>query len=753
VTPEQWQAIKEVLHAAWEHEPDERATFLDDACRGNSALRRQVESLLAAGPNSLSNIQDPLAGDATDLLAVRDRTEPDPSKHPERIGPYKILDVLGEGGMGIVYLAEQHDPVRRRVAVKIIKAGMDTRPVVARFESERQALAVMDHPAIAKVFDAGITAEGRPYFVMEHVRGLPITHYCNINRLSTSERLRLFVDVCNAVQHAHQKSVVHRDLKPSNVLVATLEQQPVPKVIDFGIAKAIGSTRLTDRTLVTRLGQMIGTPQYMSPEQAQMSGMDIDTRTDIYALGVMLFELLTSCLPFDLSGIPDFAIVHVIRERDAPRPSARLAALPTPAQQAVATLRNTDVRTLARELRGDLDWVVLKAIDKDRTRRYAAANDLAQDLERYLANEPVLARPPSSSYRLRKLVRRNRRAVVTASVAVLGLLGGLFGATYGVITSNQSEAVALREAATARRVTEFLVNLFRDSRIDSVDLSARELLDRGAVDLEQTSWAETDVQARLLLTIGAIYYDLGFIDQAKRLMQRSLEIRVQQYGYRHPAVADALMRLGRLLSSQDDYAEATIYLNEASDILATTDDPYSLDVTIQYVLAEVASRYMENERYAEARQFLEQALAHAEGYAEPDSPLRAMFVVTSLQRLARLHSHLESYDTAKALLQRAVRLTGNAENEAISQREVDCDLCIATILDEIARIYFIQEKFDSAAVVYGRLLTMKERVLGPNHASLSQTLTALAGALEGSGRLIEANAAHARARSIRAVSN
>ena len=369
-------------------------------------------------------------------------------RRPERIGPYRILSELGEGGMGIVYLAEQEKPIHRRVALKVIKLGMDTKHVIARFETEREALALMNHPNVAGVFDAGMTNDGRPYFAMEHVPGVRITDYCDTHRLTTEERLHLFTDVCDAVQHAHQKGIIHRDIKPSNVLVTVRDDKPVVKVIDFGVAKAT-QHRLTEHTLFTEHGQLIGTPGYMSPEQAEMTALDIDTRTDIYSLGVLLYELLVGARPFDekvlrQAGLAE--IQRIIRENDPPKPSTKFSSLGEDST-VIAQKRHTEPRTLARELRGDLDWIVMKCLEKDRVRRYATANGLALEIERYLRHEPVLAGPPSAMYRLRKFVRRNRAAVLATSFMALVLCAGITVVTWQEIRARRAALVAARASA------------------------------------------------------------------------------------------------------------------------------------------------------------------------------------------------------------------------------------------------------------------------------------------------------------------
>src|SRR5262245_50442643 len=387
----------------------ERAAYLDHACRNDTQLRAEVEALLRAH------------GEPQRLLDAPEAVVPtvDEASHRERpgtvIGPYRLLEQIGEGGFGLVFAAEQTQPVRRKVALKVIKPGMDSRQVLARFEAERQALALMDHPHIAKVHDGGTTESGRPYFVMELVKGVAITQFCDDHRLTTRERLGLFVSVCQAVQHAHQKGIIHRDLKPGNVLVASHDGAPVVKVIDFGVAKALGR-QLTDKTVYTQLTQMVGTPLYMSPEQAGLSSLDIDTRTDVYALGVLLYELLTGTTPFcqeRLARAGYDEIRRIIREEEPPKPSSRISTLGQ-AADTVSVNRRSDPKRLGRLCRGELDWIVMRALEKDRGRRYESASAFAQDVQRYLADEPVQACPPSASYRLGKFLKRHKGPVLAA---------------------------------------------------------------------------------------------------------------------------------------------------------------------------------------------------------------------------------------------------------------------------------------------------------------------------------------------------
>jgi WD40 repeat protein len=443
-----------------------RVAFLDRECAGDAALRERVEALLRAHDAAGSFLaRPPYPAAADDLEAVGPRHDAPTATWAGLTtaagavvgGRYKLLEPIGEGGMGTVWMAEQTEPIRRRVAVKLIKPGMDSSQVLARFEAERQALALMDHPNIAKVFDAGTTPDGRPFFVMELVKGVPITKHCDEHRLTPRERLELFVPVCQAIQHAHQKGVVHRDLKPSNVLVAPYDGKPVVKVIDFGVAKAAGQP-LTEKTLFTGLGAVVGTPEYMSPEQAELNNADVDTRSDVFSLGVLLYELLTGSTPLTRKRLKQAALLEVlrlVREEEPPRPSTRLSTaegLPS-----IAACRGLEPRKLSGVVRGELDWIVLKALEKDRTRRYETATGLAQDIENYLNDEPVRACPPSAAYRVTKFARKHRRLLLAATVLVSALLIGIVGSSYGLVRAvaekrNADDARAAAETNEARAV-------------------------------------------------------------------------------------------------------------------------------------------------------------------------------------------------------------------------------------------------------------------------------------------------------------
>src|SRR5579864_4876881 len=436
--PVDFQRVQGVFQAVAELPPIERAAMLERECSGDAELRRRVEALLQAhdDPGDLPAAEPEKTG--AYLLAVE----------PGQVfaGRYKLREKLGEGGMGVVCVADQTEPVQRRVALKIIRAGLDTHRLLARFEQERQALALMDHPNIAKVFDAGVDGAQRPYFAMELVKGLPLTRYCDEARLSPRQRLELFVPVCQAVQHAHQKGVIHRDLKPSNILVGLYDGRPVPKVIDFGVAKATGP-RLTEHSVYTEVGSIVGTLEYMSPEQAELNNLDIDTRADIYALGVIVYELLTGAVPFSRKELEKAGLaemLRVIKEMEPPKPSTKLSQSGT--LPSIAAHRQLEPHKLTALVRGELDWIVMKALEKDRGRRYETANGFALDVQRYLAGEPVLAAPASQWYRLRKFVRRHRGSVVAAGLVLLTLLGGIAGTTWGLLRAEH-----LRQLADAKK--------------------------------------------------------------------------------------------------------------------------------------------------------------------------------------------------------------------------------------------------------------------------------------------------------------
>jgi len=528
-----------VFEAALQLPPRQREAYLQQTCAGDPGLLQRIRALLKAN-ESQSDFLVPAACTAgPTVLAPLPPTE----KPGDRIGPYKLLQQIGEGGCGVVYMAEQDKPIRRRVALKIIKLGMDTRQVVARFEAERQALALMDHPNIAKVHDAGATDTGRPYFVMELVRGIKITDFCDEKKLPTQERLNLFIQVCQAVQHAHQKGIIHRDLKPSNILVTVNDGVAVPKVIDFGIAKATTGERLTDKTVFTAFEQFLGTPAYMSPEQAELTSVDIDTRSDIYSLGVLLYELLTGQTPFDgkellQSGLDEMR--RTLREKEPARPSTLLSTLGAAEVTNAANRRGLDVPRLVGLLRGELDWIVMKCLEKDRARRYETASALAMEIQRHLSNEPVAARPPSQLYRFQKLVRRNKLVFTAAGAVALSLVLGMSVSTFLYFQEKAAkhEQVRLRRAAEAAR------------------LQAETERDRAAAESAKK-------EALSLSGFAAAISGYGTLREAENTLRRALVSQAKILGSDDPTVMATLKNLVTALERQGKATEAESIVRES----------------------------------------------------------------------------------------------------------------------------------------------------------------------------------------------
>jgi len=598
--------------------PEKRARYLDAACGGDQALRERVEELLAAHDDAGEFMPPPRAqrtgsGDTrSPLLGLEDQPG-------DRVGRYKLLQQLGEGGCGVVWMAEQEEPVRRRVALKVIKLGMDTKNVIARFEAERQALAMMDHPNIARVFDAGATETGRPFFVMELVPGVPITKYCDQRNLSTAARLQLFAQVCNAIQHAHQKGVIHRDLKPSNILVTLHDGEPLPKVIDFGIAKATQG-RLTNRTLFTAFEQFIGTPAYMSPEQAEMSGIDIDTRSDIYSLGVLLYELLTGRPPFDpktliQAGLDE--VRRIIREVEPAKPSTRLNTLAASDRDTIARQRGTAPGQLSLLLRGDLDWIVMKALEKNRSRRYETANSLALDIQRHLQNEPVSARPPTTGYRISRFIRRNRLAVTAISAVAAALVIGTVVSVAQALRARRAEHVAVAERANAEDLLGFMLGdlraqLAKVGRLDVLEsLSDKAMAyfsGRQAAGLDDTTLAR---YAKALTQIGEIRMDQARYPEALKAFAEAYE-RASALAARHPRDGNMLFEraqaeywIGFVHWKRGEFAAAADWLNRYHDsaALLVTLDPAKLQWQRELVSSNhnLAVLHKDQGKFAEAR--------------------------------------------------------------------------------------------------------------------------------------------------------
>lgn len=643
---------------------------------------------------------------------------------PEVIGNYRIIQKLGEGGMGEVYEAEQTAPIRRRVALKIIKWGMDTDQVVARFESERQALALMDHPNIAKVFDAGATDRGRPYFAMEYVKGMPITEYSDTHRLSNRQRLELFIRVCEGIQHAHQKGIIHRDVKASNVLVTIQDDRPVPKIIDFGVAKAI-SQRLTERTMFTELGQLIGTPEYMSPEQAEMTGLDVDTRTDVYSLGVLLYELLVGVLPFESEELRSAGFDEIrkkIREQEPPKPSTRLTTPGFDTDRAMKS-RQTDLSSLTKQLKGELDWITMKAMAKDRTQRYASASELAADVMRHMKHEPVLASPPSAMYRLRKYVRRHKVGVAAASLILLAMVVGITGMTIGLLKAVKAESKAREEAETAQQVSDFLVALFEVSDPSEARgnmVTAREILDKGAERIEKELQEQPRIQSRLLETMGRVYRNLGIYSQAAPILERSLSLKRKIFGEEHPEVASSLHTLGVLYDTQGKYEEAVSLFRQS---LAIRESYFGKDhIEVAKSLNSIAVVFWNQGKYAEAEPLFQRSLAIKEKTLGPDDP----DVGNTLTNLGILYHLQGEFDKAEPLFKRALAIS----EKVLGEDHPD----IAGNLNNLGSLYEDMGKREEAEPLYERALKIWEKALGPEHSDVGIALHNLANLYRDQGK-------------------
>jgi len=778
MTPEQFQRVEKLFHAARELPNSERAAYLDQACPDDAEVRAKVEAMLSQVDRDepletlkveVGRVLEPVKGVLEELSLGA------------QVGPYRVIEQLGEGGMGVVYLAEQTEPVKRQVALKLIKLGMDTKEVVARFESERQALALMKHPNVAAVYDAGATGRGRPYFVMEYVEGVPITQYCDQHKLDTRRRLELFTEVCAAIQHAHQKGVIHRDIKPSNVLVTVENDKPAVKVIDFGVAKAT-EQRLAEHTVYTEQGKLIGTPEYMSPEQAEGTSPDIDTRTDVYSLGVLLYELLVGALPFDPQSLRQAGyaeIKRIIREVEPPKPSTRLSNLGAESAL-VSARRQTTLRALRHQIRGDLDWITFKAIEKDRNRRYGAAWELAADLQRHLRHEPVAAGPPSAAYRVRKFARRNRALVSGAAAVLLVSIIGTIVSVAFAIGEAQQRALAEQRATETQQVAGFQATMLRDIDTEKVgriigtqyrtqaettlrrrwveDTDGRmrkrteeeiaaflaqydavasfvNMTDVGrnvvgisilspAVDAIAVEFEDQpQVQAELLGTVGTIHQALGQYDQAELHLRRALDLHCEVYGEGHVEVAASQTNLADCLLAKGAYAEAeSLYRNA----LALRRESLSAEhIDVARSLNSLAGLLLARRDYAAAEPLYREGLKRLRTFLGDDHP----DVAASMKNLAGLLRETGAYAEADQLYQEALA----TYRESLGEEHKH----VADTLTGMAGSQSDQGHHQEAELLLRKTLAIYRR-LGDEHPAVVTTMLNLAAILQRQGELSQA---------------
>ncbi len=772
-----------VFEAALQLPTDQRAAFLDQTCAEDADLRRRVEALLGAFERAGGFMKapaislSPIGGEGQGEGAARHSL---PTEKPgDRIGRYKLLEQIGEGGCGVVYVAEQEEPVRRRVALKVIKLGMDTRQVIARFDAERQALAMMDHPNIAKIFDAGVTGiandelritnefdirhstfvirTGRPYFVMELVRGIRITDYCDQNQLAPRERLDLFTQVCRAIQHAHQKGVIHRDIKPSNILVTLHDGVPVPMVIDFGIAKATQG-RLTDQTVYTAFEQFIGTPAYMSPEQAEMSGLDIDTRSDIYSLGVLLYELLTGKTPFDAkellaAGLDELR--RTIREVEPIKPSTRLTQELVAADVRRLTSKSevqepksyvkirASSRRLLQEVRGDLDWIVMKCLEKDRTRRYETANGLATDIARHLSDEPIVARPPSKVYQFQKSVQRNKLAFGAAAAVGLALVIGFAVSTAMYFNAQSEKKKAQTEAAKSQQVAQFLKDMLNGVG-PSVALGRdttmlREILDKTVERVGKDLTNQPEVEVELCLTLAATYHDLGLYRQMEGVARQSLQIARLRLGEENESVSASLTALGDALQHLGEVHAANLEEAEKysrAGLAMTRKLLGNENLKVANALHHLANVLATQSKLAEAETMQREALAMYErliGHERPEVA-KALFDLAMILREGNRLAEAENINREALALQR--KLLGDDHPE------------VAKSLRSLAAVLWYQGKLAEAEAKYREALAMWRKLQANDRVEVDWTVRELGMVLQEQGKLAEAETIYREALAI-----